>query len=474
MFKVQGLKLKSRFFLSRSGVVHFESCLCIGFLPLSPFEKMAAPLRTSALWRSLRHRNYRLYLAGQLFSVCGTWMQQVAQSWLIYRLTGSAALLGVVGFASQIPIFALSPIGGVLTDRYSPHRIVVWTQTAALMQAVVLASLTLSGWVQPSHIIFLGVVLGFVNALDMPARQALVHHLVSVEDLPNAIALNSSMINAARIVGPGIAGVLVAQFGEGVCFLINAVSYLVVISALLAMNILKPTATSVPQLSLARSLVEGIHYALAISPIKHLLLLLGLVGFMGMPYITLMPVFAAEIHRGGADALGLMMGAVGLGALVGALFLARRAQVLGLGRIIVAAALTFGIGLIVFSFSSAFRLSLMVLGVVGCAWMVLIAGCNTALQSLADDAMRGRVMSLFSMMLIGMAPFGSLLAGLLADRIGAPHVIAIGGGFCAVAGLVFGRQLPKLREVAIPILIARGVIPNPAADTQVAAEIPRR
>jgi MFS family permease len=435
---------------------------------------MAARYHNSALWRSLRHRNYKLYLAGQLVSVCGTWMQQVAQSWLIYRLTGSATLLGVVGFASQIPIFALGPIGGVLTDRYSSHRIVVWTQTAALIQALLLASLTLTGWVQPIHIILLGVVLGIINALDMPARQALVNQMVDTEDLPNAIGLNSSMINAARIVGPAIAGVLVAEVGEGICFLINAVSYLVVIGALLAMNISKSMPNSMQRLSLTRSLAAGVNYVFGISPIRDVLLLMGLVGFMGMPYITLMPVFAGEIYKGGADALGLMMGSVGIGALLGGLFLARRAKILGLGRIIVAAALTFGIGLIVFSFSSVFSVSLIVLGVVGCAWMVLIAGCNTSLQSLSDDAMRGRVMSLFSMMLVGMAPFGSLIGGLLADRIGAPRVIAIGGGFCAVAGIVFARQLPKLRAVAIPILIARGVIADPTIDAGTAIGIRRR
>jgi MFS family permease len=435
---------------------------------------MTARHQTSALWRSLRHRDYKLYLCAQLVSVCGTWMQQVAQSWLIYRLTGSATLLGVVGFASQIPIFALGPIGGVLTDRYSPHRIVVRTQTAALIQAVLLATLTLSGWVQPLHIVLLGMVLGIVNALDMPARQSLVNQLVSIDDLPNAIALNSSMINAARIVGPAIAGVVVAQVGEGVCFLINAISYLVVIAALMAMNISRQIPATGPQVSLTRSLAEGVNYALAISPIRQLLLLMGLVGFMGMPYITLMPVFAAEIYRGGADALGLMMGAVGIGALLGSLFLARRAKVLGLGRIIVAAALTFGIGLILFSFSSLFALSLTILSVVGCAWMVLVAGCNTALQSLSDDAMRGRIMSLFSMMLVGMAPFGSLIAGWSADHIGAPRVIAIGGFFCAMAGIIFARQLPKLREVAIPILIARGIIPDPAADGGAAIGVRRR
>src|SRR5436309_2300802 len=271
------------------------------------------------LWRSLRQRNYRLYLTGQLVSVCGTWMQQVAQSWLVYRLTGSATLLGIVGFATQIPVFGLGPIAGVIIDRYSPHRVTVLTQSAALVQALLLSLLTLMGWVQPAHIILLGFVLGIVNAFDMPARQALVNQMVDAKDLSNAVALNSSMINA-----------------------------------LLAMKLPKKSDESARQFSIAHSLVEGLRYTLATVPIRDVLLLLGLVGFMGMPYMTLMPVFAAEIHKSGADALGLMLGAVGFGALIGALFLAQRATVLGLGRIIVIATLGFGLGLIVFTISHIF------------------------------------------------------------------------------------------------------------------------
>jgi len=415
------------------------------------------------LWRSLRHRNYRLYLTGQLVSVCGTWMQQVAQSWLVYRLTGSATLLGIVGFATQIPVFGLGPIAGVIIDRYSPHRVTVLTQSAALVQALLLSLLTLMGWVQPAHIILLGFVLGIVNAFDMPARQALVNQMVDAKDLSNAVALNSSMINAARIVGPGLAGVVVAKVGEGACFMINTVSYLAVIMALLAMKLPKKSDESARQFSIAHSLVEGLRYTLATVPIRDVLLLLGLVGFMGMPYMTLMPVFAAEIHKSGADALGLMLRAVGFGALIGALFLAQRATVLGLGRIIVIATLEFGLGLIVFTVSRVFWLSLVILMGVGFGWMVLIAASNTALQTLADNEMRGRVMSLFSMMLVGMAPFGSLLAGWLADRIGAPLVVATGGAFCAVAGVIFARELPRLRAAARPILVARGIIVDPTA-----------
>jgi MFS family permease len=413
---------------------------------------------SSPLWRSLRHRNYRLYLTGQLVSVCGTWMQQVALSWLVYRLTGSATLLGVVGFASQIPILILGPIGGVINDRYSCHRVAVWTQCAALAQALLLALLTLTGWIQPMHIILLGTALGVVYAFDMPARQALVHQLVDTEDLANAVALNSSMINAARIVGPALAGLVVAKFGEGICFVINAASYVATIAALLMMKFAERPRREATATSIGRSLIEGYRYTVATTPIRDLLILLGVVGVMGMPYMTLMPVFAAHVHRSGADTLGMMFGAVGLGALIGALFLAQRKNIIGLGRVIVFATLGFGAGLICFTVSKVFWLSLLLLVGVGCGWMVLIAASNTALQTLADNEMRGRVMSLFSMMLVGMAPFGSLLAGWVADQVGAPLVVAIGGGFCAVAGIVFARRLPRLREAAKPILAARGII----------------
>jgi MFS family permease len=417
----------------------------------------------SPFWRSLRHRNYRLYLSGQLVSVCGTWMQQVALSWLIYRLTGSATLLGVVGFASQIPIFALGAIGGVVSDRYSCHRVAVWTQCAALLQALILAVLTVMGWIQPLHIIFLGAALGVVYAFDMPARQALVYQLVDSEDLANAVALNSSMINAARIIGPSLAGLVVAKYGEGVCFMINAASYIAVIIALLTMKLPARQAPAVSPGSIANSLLAGWRYTLATTPIRDVLLLLCVVGFMGMPYMTLMPVFAAHIHKSGADTLGLMFGAVGLGALAGALYLAQRKNIVGLGRVIVIATVAFGIGLMLFTLAQPFWLALLMLTVVGCGWMVLIAASNTALQTLAEDSMRGRVMSLFSMMIVGMAPFGSLLAGWAADHFGAPLVVAIGGGFCALAGVVLARQLPRLRAAAKPILAARGITLDPTA-----------
>jgi MFS family permease len=384
-------------------------------------------------------------------------MQQVALSWLVYRLTGSATLLGVVGFASQIPIFVLGAIGGAISDRHSCYRVALWAQWAALTQALLLSVLTLMDWIHPAHIILLGFALGIVYAFDMPARQALVHQLVGVEDLANAVALNSSMINSARVVGPALAGLVVAKFGEGVCFMINAVSYVAVIAALLVMKLPARAAPS-PATSLGRSLLEGGRYTLSMTPIRDVLILLGVVGFMGMPYMTLMPVFAGQIHKSGADALGLMFGTVGAGALLGALFLAQRKNIIGLGRIIVISTTGFGLGLVIFTVSRLFWLSLLLLAAVGCGWMVLIAASNTALQTLADDHMRGRVMSFFSIMLVGMAPFGSLLAGWAADQIGAPLVVAIGGAFCAVAGIVFARRLPRLREVALPILAARGIV----------------
>jgi len=427
---------------------------------------------TASLGRSLRHRNYRLYLTGQLISVCGTWMQQVALSWLVYRLTGSATLLGAVGFASQIPIFALSPLGGVVSDRFPCRRIILLTQSLALVQALLLAALTISGRVEVYQLLLLGTVLGIVNAFDMPARQTFVNQLVPVEDVPNAIALNSSMINAARIIGPSLAGILVATLGEGFCFLLNALSYLAVLWALLAMNVTE-SGRHAHHASIVHSLAEGVRYIAGDAPIRTLLILLGAFGLLGMPYMTLMPVFAAKTHNGGADALGVMMGAVGLGALTGALFLARRSELRGIGKVIAAAAVGFGLGLMVFTASPSFSLSLAILLVVGFCWMVLIAASNTVLQALAHERVRGRVMSIFSMSLVGMAPFGSLMMGSLADRFGAPIVVAVGGGCCAAAGLWFVRLLPRIRAAALPVLIERGIIPDPSgpAETSDAAVI---
>jgi len=426
----------------------------------------------SPIWRSLRHRNYRLYLSGQLVSLCGTWMQQIAQSWLVFRLTGSATILGVVSFASQIPIFGLAPLAGVITDRFSRYRLTLLTQSISLILALLLAGFTLFGQIRVWHIILLGLAQGVVLAFDMPARQSLVNELVGGGDLPNAIALNSSMVNAARIVGPAIAGVVVATVGEGVCFLINALSYLAVIWGLLLMKLPITQKNGQGTVSLYGSIREGATYISGTLPIRDLLLLLGLMGLMGMPYITLMPVFAGEVIQGGAHALGLLMGAVGIGALAGALALARRGNIRGLGKIIVAATVAFGAGLILFAGSRLLWLSMVILSAVEFSWMVLIAAANTILQSLAADQMRGRVMSIFSMMLVGMAPFGSLLSGALADLIGAPATVIMNGCFCMLGGLLFGFRLPRLREAALPILIDRGLVKNEISATE--SDHPRR
>jgi MFS family permease len=410
------------------------------------------------MWRSLRHRNYRLYLSGQLVSLCGTWMQQIAQSWLVYRLTGSATALGIVSFAGQIPVFVLAPIAGVFSDRFSRYKIALFGQILLAILALALAVLTLFGDIRVWHIVVLGLAQGIILAFDMPARQSLVNQLVDAENLSNAIALNSSIVNAARILGPAVAGIVVATVGEGICFFINALSYLAVIWGLLLMKLPASPQSRAGSLSILGSLSEGASYIRDTLPVRDLLLLLGLIGLMGMPYITLMPVFAGEIIRGGAHALGMLMGAVGAGALIGALALARRSGILGLGKVIVAATSGFGVGLILFALSRMLWLSMAILVVVGFSWMMLIAASNTVLQTLAADDMRGRVMSLFSMMLVGMAPFGSLVCGSLADVMGAPITIMINGCFCALGGIMFGLRLPRLREAALPILKSKGLI----------------
>jgi MFS family permease len=404
--------------------------------------------------RALRHRNYRLFFGGQLISLIGTWMQMVAQSWLVYRLTGSAVLLGFVGFSSQIPVFLLAPVGGAAADRYRRHRILIVTQTAAMLLAFVLAGLTLTGLVRVWQIFILAAFLGVVNAFDIPTRQAFVVDMVGREDLVNAIALNSSMINGARIVGPAVAGVLVASVGEGWCFFINAVSYLAVIAGLLLMRLTVRTRIPLPGPALA-GIVEGFRYVRHTRPIRTLLLLLGLVSLTGMPYAVLMPIFADRILHGGARALGLLMGASGLGALAGALTLATRQGIRGLGRWVALAALGFGASLVLFSWSRTFWLSAALLLPVGFCMIIEMASSNTLIQSLVSDRLRGRVMAVYSMLFMGMAPFGSLLAGALASRLGAPATVALGGAVCIIGAAVFGWHLPALRQEARQMIVAQ-------------------
>jgi len=396
------------------------------------------------VFRALAHRNYRLFFSGQLVSLIGTWMQNVAQSWLVYRLTGSPVLLGLVGFSGQIPVFLLAPLGGSFADVHNRHRIIVFTQTAAMTLALILAGLTLSGSVQIWHVFLLASLLGLVNAFDIPARQAFLVDMVGRADLLNAIALNSSMVNGARILGPAMAGVLVGAVGEGWCFFVNGLSYLAVLTGLLAMR-LEPRPRVVREGSTFAHMIEGFRYAAVTAPIRALLLLLGLVSLMGMPYATLMPVFADRILHGGPSGMGLLMGATGVGALAGALVLASRRGYQGLGRWITLASAGFGLSLIAFSFSRSFWLSAALLVPAGFTMMVEMSSSNTLIQIMVPDRLRGRVMAVYSMMFMGMAPFGALLAGTLAERLTAPGTVAFGGVMCLAGSLVFGLRAPALR-----------------------------
>jgi len=409
--------------------------------------------QASSIWRSLRHRNFQLFFGGQLISLTGTWMQSVAQAWLVYRLTGSATLLGVVGFSSQFPVFLLAPVGGAFADRRNRHRILVATQTAAMILAFVLAALTLTHRVQVVHVFLLAALLGLVNAFDIPTRQAFVVEMVGRDDLTNAIALNSSMVNGARIVGPAIAGILVASIGEGWCFLLNGVSYIAVIAGLLMMQIAR-VAPLTPKASAIADILEGFQFVAGSPPVRALMLLLGLVSLTGMPYAVLMPVFADQILHRGSSGLGILMGASGFGAFLGAFSLAMRRGWRGLGTWVAYSSAGFGIALIAFGFSRWFTLSIVLLVPVGFSMMVEMASSNTLLQMMVPDELRGRVMAVYSMMFMGMAPIGALLAGSLAGRWGAPRTVAAGGAICAVGALIFRWRLPRLRSQARQLILA--------------------
>jgi MFS family permease len=419
--------------------------------------------------RALRSRNYRLFVAGQLVSLVGTWMQMVAQSWLIYRLTGSAAMLGLIGFAGQIPIFVLAPLGGVLADRANRHHVLIATQTLMMALAFALAALTLSGHAEVWHIFVLASLLGVTNAFDIPARQAFLIEMVGREDIVNAIALNSSMLNGARVIGPGIAGIVVAAVGEGWCFLLNAISYAAVIAALLMMRV-RAKAPMHAQVSAWESVVEGFAYSWHTKPVRALLLLLGLVSLMGMPYSVLMPIIADRILGGGPNAYGLLLSASGLGALAGAATLTLRRHISGLGRWVAVSSIGFGVALIAFSFSRSLWLSALLLVPAGFFVMVEMAASNTLIQSMIPDRLRGRVMAVYSMMFMGMAPVGALIAGALAAPIGATETVAIGGAVCIAGGLIVGAGLPRLRGPARELIIAQqlaaGAPPDEATPLQ--------
>ena len=403
-------------------------------------------------FRALKHRNFQLFFAGQFVSLTGTWMQSVAQSWLVYQLTGSVLLLGMIGFAGQIPVFFIAPFGGVIADRYNRRKILIVTQSLAMLTAFVLAFLTLTGNVQVWHLFVLAVCFGLANAFDIPTRQAFVSDMVAKEDLLNAIALNSSMFNGARIVGPAIAGILVAAVGEGWCFFGNAVSYIAVIIGISLMKITPVIRQR--KGSTFSNIAEGFSFVAKTAPIRSLLLLLGLVSLMGMPYAVLMPIFAKEILGGSSDTLGYLMGASGSGALVAALLLASRKEVFGLGRWVAFASGGLGISLILFSFSTNFWLSLVLLVPVGFSMMTQMSSSNTLIQAMVPDELRGRVMSVYSMMFMGMAPLGALLAGTLAGILGAPYTVALGGAVCILGSLFFFLKLPVLSAEGRKMIIA--------------------
>jgi MFS family permease len=398
-------------------------------------------------------------------------MQQVAMSWLVYRMTDSAFLLGVVGFAGQVPSFLLAPVAGVAADRWDKRRLLIYTQALSMLQAALLSFIVLAGVVRVWQIIGLSLLLGVINAFDIPARQSFFVEIVDKrEDLGNAIALNSSMFNSARLIGPSIAGLLVAGFGEGTCFILNSLSYLAVLAALAAMRI-QPRQPRLAERHIIHELREGFGYAFGSAPIRGILLLITLISLMGMPYTIILPVFAREVLHGSARTYGFLMASAGCGALVSTIYLASRSNVLGLGKLIARATLLFGAGLITFSLSSSTSLSIIILSFTGFGAMALVASSNTILQTIVDDDKRGRVMSLFTMSLIGMAPFGSLIAGAITNGMGVRAALLIGGVSCLAGGILFTRALPNIRAHIRPISIKKGIITEVAAGMQSAAEL---
>ncbi|HKY22230.1 MAG TPA: MFS transporter [Vicinamibacterales bacterium] len=428
--------------------------------------------RVALMLRAFSYPNYRLFFGGQIVSLVGSWMSMTATSWLVYRLTGSPMVLGVVGFAGQFPGFVMGPFAGAYLDRWDRHRVLVVTQAVSMMHSFVLALLMFSGHISVSAIIVLNAVQGIVNAFDMPARQAfLVTMITDKDDLANAIAMNSSMFNSARLVGPSIAGLIIATAGEAWCFLIDGVSYFAVIIALLSMKNLRQPSPALRQAGMIEQLLEGWRYVFGFRPIRSLMLLLAWLCLVAMPFSVLMPVFADEILGGGAYTLGFLMTASGVGALSGALWLTTRKSVVGLGRVILINTAVFGVGLIGFALSRRLWLSLIFLVVVGVGMMVQMAATNTVIQTIVDDEKRGRVMSFYTMAFLGTAPFGSLLAGAISTRLGAPHTMLMSGALCLAAAVWFARELPEIRALVRPIYMRMGILPEVASGLQSAANL---
>jgi MFS family permease len=423
-------------------------------------ERASAAGDFSHAWRALRHRNFRLFFGGQSISLIGTWMTRVATSWLVYRLTKSSLLLGTVSFAGQIPTFLLAPLAGVIVDRIDRRKVLVWTQALAMAQSLALAWLTLAHRINITEVLALSSMQGIINAFDMPGRQSFMVKMVEDRaDLSNAIAINSSMVNVARLIGPSLAGILIAATNEGWCFLVDGISYIAVIASLLMMRV-PSTVEAHSGTSMLAQLHEGWNYVAGFAPIKTILLLFALLSLMGWPFMVLMPIFAAQVLHGGPHTLGFLMGAVGVGSLISALSLVMRRSVRGLGKMIPIAATAFGVGLICFGLSTNLWLSMALLLLAGFGMMQGLTASNTIIQTLVDEKMRGRVMSYYTMAFVGMAPFGSLLAGVLAHAIGAPHTVIVSGVACILGGLWFWSRLPRLRKDMRPIYERMGIIPR--------------
>ena len=424
------------------------------------------PSPAGRLTRALQHRNFRLFFGGQSISLIGTWITRVATSWLIYRLTGSELLLGVAGFAGQIPTLIITPFAGVLVDRHDRRRILLWTQAGSLVQSALLAVLTFTDIITVKQIIWLQVVQGVINSFDTPARQAFVSEMVEDRrDLPNAIALNSSMVNGTRIIGPSIGGLLIAAFGEGWCFATDAISYVAVIASIVAMRVRPRAHQEAAEMHLLEELHHGWKYVFHSIPIRSALLLVAIVSTAGTPYTVLMPAIAAQVLHGGPNTLGLLMTGTGVGALTGALYLAQRESVVGLGRIIMWASAVFGIGLVVFSLTTSLWPAFLVLAVAGCGFMIQLAATNTILQTIVEERLRGRVMSFYTMAFFGTVPIGSLLGGIMADHYGATRTVLVSGIICLAGSAWFAYKLPAIRAVIRPIYRERGIITVPAVDT---------
>ena len=415
----------------------------------------------SHAWRALRHRNFRLFFGGQSISLIGTWMTRVATSWLVYKLSKSALLLGTVSFAGQIPTFLLAPFAGVIVDRIDRRKVLVWTQALAMAQSVALAWLTLANRITIGEVLALSVMQGIINAFDMPARQSFMVKMVDDRsDLSNAIAINSSMVNTARLIGPSVAGMLIAATNEGWCFLVDGISYIAVIASLLMMRIAADNEQCATT-SMLTQLKEGWTYVAGFVPIRTILSLFALLSLMGWPFMVLMPIFAGTILKGGPHTLGFLMGAVGVGSLISAISMVMRRSVRGLAKIIPVAAAVFGVGLICFGLSHYLWLSMLMMLVTGFGMMQGLTGSNMIIQTLVDEKMRGRVMSYYTMAFVGMAPFGSLLAGALAHAIGAPHTVMVSGIACILGSIWFTSRLNAIRKDIRPIYQRLGIIPHP-------------